>query len=513
MDISSNQPQNGLKGLKYWRSDILAGFMVAMISTPFSIGIAVASGAPPVTGLISAIIAGFVLPFLGGSFVTISGPAAGLAPVLYNSMLSLGAGSLAVGYPLLLPVILVAGCIQILISLFKVARFSSIFPIAVVEGMLAAIGMLIIVKQLPILLGHKYLAHEFWGMVQETPHEILLANPKVLAIGIFTLALIFVIAAAFKNQKWIKVVPPSMIAVVIASIVAIFVHISPEFFINIPANPLHGITLPDFHGLMRSPHLWESALMIAVVLTLIDGIESLATIKAIDRIDPYKRKSDPDKTLFAMGVSNVCSSMLGGLTIIPGGVKSTANIMAGGKTQWANFYNASFLLIFMLLFRPIINSLPLAVLAAVLVYTGYKLCNPFVWYKIWKNGKDQFALFSFTALLTISTDLMVGIIGGVLLSLALNYISISYRTKGIRNPLELFKNPVISSTNIEDKVELFINRPLTSFNLIHLQNEIDKVDPSLMQLKLGPKVSLIEHTAEEYLNPLMEALDEQVVAN
>src|SRR3954466_14012804 len=140
--VTLEKPQNGIKGLKHFRHDILAGLVVSLISLPFSLGIAVASGAPPITGIISAIIAGFVLPFLGGSYVTVSGPAAGLAPILLASMMVLGHGNLENGYPLLLVAILIAGCCQLLLARFRMARFSAMFPTAVVEGMLCAIGLL-----------------------------------------------------------------------------------------------------------------------------------------------------------------------------------------------------------------------------------------------------------------------------------------------------------------------------------------------------------------------------------
>src|SRR3954447_19410008 len=157
--VATEQPRNGLAGLKHWRHDMLAGLLVSLISVPFSLGIAVASGAPPICGLISAIIAGLVLPFLGGSFVTVSGPAAGLAPVLLASMILLGRGDLAVGYPLLLGAICLTGLVQVVLAKFRMARFSAVFPASVVEGMLASIGLLIIAKQLPLIFGHKFAAH------------------------------------------------------------------------------------------------------------------------------------------------------------------------------------------------------------------------------------------------------------------------------------------------------------------------------------------------------------------
>src|SRR4051812_25791326 len=191
--IAAEKPQNGLAGLKHWRHDLLAGLVVSMVSVPFSLGIAVASGAPPICGLISAIIAGLVMPFLGGSYVTISGPAAGLAPVLLAALTSLGRGDLQVGYPLLLGVIAIVGCIQIVLSLLRAARYSAIFPAAVVEGMLASIGLLIIVKQLPYLIGRPFHAHEFFGYLAEAPGQFRNLDPRVLGVGASCLALLVVL--------------------------------------------------------------------------------------------------------------------------------------------------------------------------------------------------------------------------------------------------------------------------------------------------------------------------------
>ena len=171
--------------------------MVSLISLPFSLGIAVASGAPPICGLISAIIAGLVLPFLGGSYVTISGPAAGLAPALLAAMLLLGRGDLAVGYPLLLVAICLTGLVQVVLARFKAARFSAIFPASVVEGMLASIGLLIIAKQLPLLLGHQFDAARVLGhRWPRRPSQFLKMDPKVFFLGVVCLALIFVAGVA-----------------------------------------------------------------------------------------------------------------------------------------------------------------------------------------------------------------------------------------------------------------------------------------------------------------------------
>src|SRR3954454_8253902 len=208
--VAAEKPRNGLAGLKHWRHDLLAGLVVSMISVPFSLGIAVASGAPPICGLISAIIAGLVLPFLGGSYVTVSGPAAGLAPALLAAMTLLGRGDLAIGYPLLLVAICLTGLVQVVLARFKAARFSALFPSSVVEGMLASIGILIIAKQLPLLVGHPFEAHEFWGIVAEAPAQLLRMDPKVFFLGAACLVLIFALGSL--KARWMKVVPPQVIA-------------------------------------------------------------------------------------------------------------------------------------------------------------------------------------------------------------------------------------------------------------------------------------------------------------
>lgn len=519
------KPQNGLAGLKHWKHDLPAGLLVSMISVPFSIGIAIASGAPPITGLISAIIAGFVLPFLGGSYVTISGPAAGLAPVLYCGMLTLGMATLgadgahedamARGYPLLLVAICLAGVVQIVLSYIKAARYAAIFPAPVVEGMLAAIGMLIIVKQLPSLIGHPYKAHEFIEYLIETPHELTLMNPTVFGLGIASLAMIFVLAS-FK-ASWLKVVPPQVVVVVMGTIAGMLLHLQGDDLIFIPKNPLeHGIVPPDFAGALADRSVWLPLVTIILTLTMIDGVESLATIAAIDKVDPFKRKSDPNRTLLAMGVSNMCSSVIGGLTIIPGGVKSTANIMGGGRTQWANFYNACFLLLFLFLGSNVINLMPKSVLAAVLVFTGYKLCKPSVWRHVAKIGSEQLAVFAFTVFMTLATDLLWGIFGGIAFKLALTlwfaHTASAERDRRngkprgglgavVRQATQLFQSPVTERTQVNGDYHLFFGRQLVCFNALHVSRELANIPPEAKTvfLHITDDLTMIDHTSCENL--------------
>ncbi len=518
----SKIPQNGLAGLKHWRYDLRSGFMVAMISLPFSMGIAITSGAPPICGIMSAIIAGFLLPMLGGSYVTISGPAAGLAPALFAGMIMLStaylgkdapqAELLKVGYPLVLVAICIAGALQVVLARLKVARLSAIFPSAAIEGMLAAIGLIIIVKQFPLLLGQPFESHEFWEILKETPQKLTTMNLQVFGLGLGCIVILFALAAL--PWKLFKIMPPPVWAFFFGTMVSsLFLNVGSGNLIQIPENPLqHGIVLPHFDRVFSTPATWLPLAYIIVVLLLIDGTESLATIMAVDKLDPYKRRSDPDRTLQSMGGCNVASSLLGGLTIIPGIVKSTANIIGGGRTQWANFYNACFLLTFLLFARPLINMVPLTVLASILVFIGFKLCRPKVWKHVADIGTEHIAIFAVTVFVTVTTDLLIGIAAGVALKLVVNlwYLGLAYRLNGYaKGPhanlfgriLGLFRNPVERRELRDGVYELYLNRPLVCFNLFHVIRELQEIPSESRSVKLhfSPLVALVDHTTVETL--------------
>ena len=445
LTVPTEKPRNGVAGLKYWRYDLRSGFTVAMISVPFSMGIAITSGAPPICGITSAIIAGFVLPFLGGSYVTISGPAAGLAPALFAGMVTLGAirlggGAskselLAVGYPLVLVAIAIAGVVQVILAKLKVARLSAIFPAAAIQGMLAAIGLMIIAKQIPLFMGVKFEAHEFWAILGEVPRHVGSMNHQVFALGLGCLAALFVLSAL--PGRLLKVMPPPVWVFFAGTVVStVILKLDKHYLINVPGSLMHGVVFPQFGEVFAHAALWIPLAYLVVTLVLIDGTESLATIAAADKIDTFRRRSDPDRTLLAMGVSNVASSLLGGLTIIPGMVKTTANVLGGGRTQWANFYNACFLLTFLLLGRDLIDMVPLTVLAAILVFIGYKLCKPALWLRVARVGTEQFVVFVTTLLVTLATDLLIGIAAGIILELVLNLwlVGLWHTLRNGRNP-------------------------------------------------------------------------------
>lgn len=287
----------------------------------------------------------------------------------------------------------------------------------------------------------------------------------------------------------------------------------PGYCINIPENPFgQGIQLPHYHRIFKHPRTWAVLVYVVIVLLLIDATESLATIVAVDKLDPFKRRSDPDGTLQAMGGCNVASSVVGGLTIIPGIIKSTTNIIGGGRTLWANFFNATMLLVFLLLARPLINQVPLAVLAAILVFVGWKLCGPKVWKHTASIGIEQLAVFVVTLIVTVSTDLLVGIFVGVLMKLLvdLSLIGLANRLGSQRQDehvsrffakfCSVFRNPAAKNEFGENgSYNIYFERPLHCFNLSHVIRELQQVPENAETLRLhfSPSANVIDHTAVE----------------
>jgi len=517
------KPENGLRGLRHWRFDLVAGLQVALVSLPLSLGIAIASGAPPVTGLVSAVVAGLVYPLLGGSYVTISGPAAGLAPALLSGMLTLGNGDPSVGYPLLLVAIFLTGVVQLLLTFLNVGETARSMPVAVMEGMLAAIGMMIIIKQIPVLLGDVSAPSiSIVQAVRNLPNSLRAIDLEIFSIGAISL----VMMSFLNNQRrrWVNVIPAPLIVVGFGIVLGHLFQVETKYLIDMPDNLLKdGLTLPRFAAVWENPGVWSQIILVVVTLTLIDGIESLATVAAVDKIDPFQRRSDPNKTLRAMAVSNILSSLAGGLTIIPGGIKSRANIDAGGRTLWSNAYNALFLMVFLWIGKDLIDRIPLATMASVLVSIGWRLCEPRGWLKVLDSGKEQFFLFVVTVISILATDLLVGILFGIgtkaLLLVYLQLPSFRHVLTGrlsLRQFLQstweivggLFANPVMRQEILRQDgkdVRVFHLSSCVCFNLLALEKAIHQVPRDAdVNLVLSPAARVVDHTTMEFLHHFQE---------
>ena len=512
------KPENGLKGLAHLRHDILSGIVVSLVSLPLSSGIAIASGVPPIYGLMSAIIAGLLFPFIGGAYMTISGPAAGLAPALVAVMTSLGgagdADSLGPGYPWLLCVIFLVGCAQLLIALAGLARYAAAIPIAVVEGMLCSIGLMIIVKQFPSFFGftEKVAAKEFYQFVISIPHYASGLTAPVFITSAVTLTALFVLGGLQKKVRLLQILPPQLLAVVLGTGLGLALNLGAmnggKFLISIPAGLSMHVAMPDLAGLLARRDLWYAVAMGVIMLTMIDGVESLATAMAIDRIDPYRRRSNANRVLLAMAISNVASSLFGGLTIIPGGVKSKANIAAGGRTLWANFTNSICLIIYIAVGYQLINLIPRCVLASVLLYTGWKMCEPAVWRHVAHVGRDQLIVFTFTVLVTVATDLLIGIIAGTILQFLLSALACRKAAGSSSGRVvrlnDLFTNPVVHRGWIGDEYHVYVDKPLLPTNQRKLQQELDNLpdDVRKVTVHLNSEPSAWESVTGFFMNPL-----------
>lgn len=361
-----------------FKSDLIAGFSVSLIALPLCLGIALASGLPPIAGVFTAIIGGVLASRISGSFVTISGPAAGLIVITLAAVESLGGGDPIAGYAYALAAIVVAGILVVLMGMLKVGKLGDFFPHAAVHGMLAAIGIIIVIKQLFVALGVESPKGELIEVVQELPHAFTHLNPEITEIAV--VSFVILVIHPMINNKWIKMIPAPMwvlIATIPLSHAFDLFHehhyhfagtdfiVGPKYLVNLPENIADGIVFPDF-GQLRTGAFWISVVSNA----LVSAIESLLSAKAVDTLDPMKRKSNLDRDLMAMGGGSALAGLIGGLPMISEIVRSSANINAGARSQWANFFHGIFLLIFLLLLKPLIEQIPMAALAAMLVYTG-----------------------------------------------------------------------------------------------------------------------------------------------
>lgn len=429
-------PKTGIPGLiENWRSDLLSGFLVFLIALPLCLGIAMASGFPPMGGIITAIVGGIIVSRLNGSFVTINGPAAGLIVVIIDAVQSLGQGDSMAGYRYTLAAIVIASVLQVLLGVFKAGKLSAFFPISVVHGMLAAIGIIIMGKQIHTLLGVKPEATSLLGTIAEIPHSLLEMNPEVSLIGFCGLALL-ILWAVLKKPVF-KMIPAPLLVVLLGLALGQYfdldhVHkylflpdaeilphheftVGPAFLVAVPEHFLAGFYFPDFSKITHY-EFWIAV----VTIWLVGSLESLLSAAAVDKLDTYKRNSDLNRDLTAVGIGNVICGLIGGLPMIAEIVRSSANINNGAKTAWANFFHGAFLLLFVALFPRLIHEIPLASLAALLVYTGFRLASPKEFAKTLAVGWDNFAVFLATIIGVLATDLLVGVAIGIVVELLIH---------------------------------------------------------------------------------------------
>jgi len=422
-------PNDGFSGMgQNFKKDFNAGFMVFLIALPLCMGISLACGYPAIAGIFTAVIGAILTTFISNSQLTIKGPAAGLIVIAIGTVTDFGfTGGRDIAadihaYRMALGVGVAAGCLQIIFGLLRVGSLGDFFPLCAVHGMLSAIGVIIILKQFPIALGG-HASGEPFELMAHIPHAIMHMNPYIAAIGVGSLFIMFGLPKIKHKHKIFQMIPPPMFVLFFAVPLGLYLGVpnggtytfeghefklGKEFMVNVPGNMFKAIAFPDFSSL-KSVMGWKWVIMFA----LIGSIESLLSAKAIDIIDPWKRKTNLNRDLLAVGIANTLSAFVGGLPMISEIVRSKANIDNGARTRFADMYHGVLLLLFVALVPFLLCKIPLAALAAMLVYTGFQLTSPKEFVHTYRIGVEQLIVFVTTLVAVLATDLVVGIAIGI----------------------------------------------------------------------------------------------------
>ena len=419
---------------RYLTRDMPAGFLVFLIALPLCLGIAVASGFPPIAGVFTAIVGGFVAALISDSELTIKGPAAGLIVIVLGAMQAFGytggedASADLQAYRMTLAVGCVAGGVQMLFGCFRAGVLGDFFPTAVVHGMLAAIGGIIMLKQLPVAVGQKAVGDPL-EILAHLPGTLSRANPAVSLVGMVSLVILF--AWPYLGRRVATGVtrrlPAQLVVLLVAvplahwlglshggdsSVLGVSYATNPSYFVSVPRRLAAAVTTPEF-AVFSNPGSRSIAVFWVAMFAIVGSLESLLSAKAIDMVDPWKRKTTLDRDLFAVGVANVAAASVGGLPMISEIVRSKANIDNGGCTRFADLWHSVFLLGFVAIAPGLISSIPLAALAAMLVYTGCRLASPNEFVSVYRIGREQLLIFASTLVGVLATDLLVGVLIGV----------------------------------------------------------------------------------------------------
>lgn len=457
------------------KTNLLAGFIIFLIALPLSIGISVASGAPPSAGILAAIIGGVVGSLVSGSYVTISGPAAGLIVVVLDAISALGGGDPVLGFRITLAAIVFAGLLQILIGYFKLGGMALAVPVNALQGMLTSIGLIIMIKQVFVIEGISPHAKSILLQLIEIPQRVSENNLEIFLIGISCLAIVIL----FNRCPRLNRILPAPLAAVALGLAYSFIvdiahphrvelinryyEVGPNFLLKVPEN------FKDFFIYPLFAHVLSSEFFLAVLtIALVGSIESVLSTAAVDKLDPMHRESDLNMDLVSKGICNTILGFIGGIPVISEIVRSSANISNGATNRWSNLFHGLFIAGFVLFASSVLNQIPLATFAAILIYVGFKLVNPLQFKNIFRMGWDQFLVFLGTILLTLATDLLIGILFGTLL----NFIFNAVQSKSFIKLIKLDRK--VSSTG--DLCIIDVKSACVFSNMLTLKKIIDKSD-------------------------------------
>ncbi|MBN3519179.1 SulP family inorganic anion transporter [Algoriphagus lutimaris] len=481
------------ENLKY---DLKSSLVVFLVALPLCLGIAIASGAPPMSGLIAGIVGGIVVGSISGSNVSVSGPAAGLTVVVLDSISSLGT------FPLFLACLVFAGLIQLGLGLAKAGVLGYYFPHSVIKGMLTAIGLILILKQIPHALGYDkdtmgdeaFLQSDDHNTFSEIWYAFEFNSPGAIVIVLVALGILIAFEQPqIKNHQILGLVPGALWAVVSGILInASYSFWKPEWtldgehLVTIPTvsdfSELGNLlTFPDF-SLITESSFW----VIAVTLAVIGSIETLLSVDAADKMDPQKRITPSSRELVAQGIGNSVSGLIGGLPVTAVIVRSTANISSGAKTKMSAVFHGILLMVLILAIPGVLNKIPLSCLAAILFLVGYKLAKPAIFVSVYEKGWSQFIPFVVTVLAILFTDLLVGI--GIGMAFGLFFVIKTNFQKSIR------------FTELNGNYLVQLQKDVSFLNKAPLMKELSKIPNGCQVIINAEKARFIDHDIQEVLN-------------
>ena len=504
----SDIPQGTLADLKRnWKADMVSGFLVFLIALPLCLAISLACGYPAIAGVFTAIIGGILSAFVSNSELTIKGPAAGLIVIALGCVTDFGytAGVDPAAdyqaYRLALGVGVAAGAVQILFGLFRSGILGEFFPTAAVHGLLASIGIIVISSQLPIVLG----VESTGGPIEKLlsiPSYLMAMNPVIALIGGISLAIMF--GFPFIKNPVLKMIPAPMMVLLVAVPLGMYFDIGteqivafagqdaalgPHYLVDVPDNMFTALTFPDFSGVLTS-----TGITYIIMFSLIGSVESLLSAKAVDQIDPWRRKTNMDKDLLAVGLGNTAAAFVGGLPMISEIVRSKANIDNGARTRFANMFHGLFLLAFVALVPALIDRIPLTALAAMLVFTGFRLASPKEFVHMYQIGREQFIVFVSTVIGVLATDLLVGIGIGIVVKAIIHVINGA--------PISsLFKPSMKVQNEVDDSATIKVDNSAIFSTWIALKNRIGRPGTKKVIVDLSG-TKLVDHTVMANLEAL-----------
>jgi len=487
---------------KNWKTELLSGVILFLVALPLSIGISLASGAPATAGILAAVVGGILGSLIGTGHVMINGPAAGLIVVVLTSIQTLGQGNTQTGFKLTLAAIVMAGLIQVGLGIFRLGSLGSLAPVQVIHGMLASIGITVMTKQIYVLCGEKAAGLETLDQIIHLPEAISNANLIVLGIGVLTLALI--VFMNMSKSKIVKMIPAPLAAVFLGIIfdktldlehphlVELIAHhpisqVSDIFLLHVPTKLSEGIIHPDW-SMLSSGIFWKMTLMICFVAS----IESVLSACAVDKIDPLGRRTQLNGELISKGVCNAFLGLIGGLPIITEMVRSSINVGNGARTKWPNLFHGIFILLFIFLFPGILNLIPLTSFAAILIVVGFRLAHPKQLSHAYEIGWEQLLYFVVTLLVSLKTDLLVGVFSGIGLKLLIT----CFRSRTL---IGLFR--LSHQKGLEGKAYVIrVTSPVVFTNLLRLKGLISnaQTESDMILLNLSQS-SVIDHTVRDFL--------------